>query len=425
MSENEPVPEPEEKALVTRDQEMATAATLYGSEKDIGRFFHVVRKVAPWASPNTKFALSDQEVGFCVRRALAMGLDPLNPHEVQIWKDKRGNVNFQLAYTLMTEWVKHFKGAHTEPQFTKLTEADKDFELLDYTSEAFYAEFIMRSDFDEIERMITIMKTDPEEAREMFTVRGLGVANKEELQSDYFAPHARSKSWKIQKRAVVDAYRKKFGTPTRPDIMELRRIGAAPHLTVQDWKVAAESVSELDNGEALVAAAKASAENRKAAEDNKGTSPAEILEKSREALHGGGDVLEGEYEERSTPNSPWEPPPPEKPRDQRPLEQVRDDLRKAAGWSGASRKPDEEQGPPSKAQVDRLAYLLDRALGDGWEDKIKPVNQYLWKRKLCASLELDEFGSMVKWLEAGVGSTGLDPVSVRELYAIIAVAKED
>ena len=66
----------EEKALVTREQEIATAATLYGAEKDVTSFTAAVQLVAPWA-----VGMKSQDVEFIVRRSLAMGVDPLNPHE--------------------------------------------------------------------------------------------------------------------------------------------------------------------------------------------------------------------------------------------------------------------------------------------------------------------------------------------------------
>ena len=83
----------------------------------------------------------------------------------------------------------------------------------------------------------------------MITVTGLGVATAQELTSGYFAPAGRSKAWKIQKRALVDAYRKKFGTPTRAEIEELRRSAGTDRIIPADWEgtadLAPESASRL------------------------------------------------------------------------------------------------------------------------------------------------------------------------------------
>jgi hypothetical protein len=128
-----------EKSLVTREQEIATAATLYGAERDIKEFGYAIKSFAPWAEK-----MENKDVSLVVRRSLAMGLDPLNPHEVQIWVDNRGKVQFQLAYTLTVQWVKHFKGEHTEPLYEPLTQADLDMEGLDHGCMAFYCRFIMK-----------------------------------------------------------------------------------------------------------------------------------------------------------------------------------------------------------------------------------------------------------------------------------------
>jgi hypothetical protein len=63
----------------------------------------------------------------------------------------------------------------------------------------------------------------PEEARAHFTVKGLGAVAAEEWASPYFAPTDRSKRWKLQKRALTDAYRTRFGEPSRQEIHVLRR----------------------------------------------------------------------------------------------------------------------------------------------------------------------------------------------------------
>jgi hypothetical protein len=51
----------------------------------------------------------------------------------------------------------------------------------------------------------------PEEAREHFTVTGLGTVKAEDWASPWFARKGRSKRWKLQKRAVTEAQRRRFG----------------------------------------------------------------------------------------------------------------------------------------------------------------------------------------------------------------------
>jgi hypothetical protein len=65
-----------------------------------------------------------QVASLVIRRCMALGVDPLNDKEVHIWRGKHG-VNFQLAYTLMTQWVRNTKGGHTEPRYADLTPEEK------------------------------------------------------------------------------------------------------------------------------------------------------------------------------------------------------------------------------------------------------------------------------------------------------------
>jgi len=232
----------ESNDLVVRE-ERTSAVSIYGEEAQVREMVNAVRAVAPWMhgkDPQTN--LTDGEVVLVVRRSLAMGLDPLNPHEVQIWKDKRGVVNFQLSYTLMAEWVRRFKGTHTSPRYHTLTKAEIAEEGLSAGDMAVRVSFVMDTDFVKLLSLVELY--GPEEAREMITVTGLGVATSQELNSGYFAPAGRSKVWKTQKRALVDAYRKKFGTPTRAEIEELRRSAGTDRIIPADWEGTAELAPE-------------------------------------------------------------------------------------------------------------------------------------------------------------------------------------
>lgn len=197
---------------------------LYGDDEQVADMARAVKKVAPWAN-DPKAPMNDHEIGLAVRRSLAMGLDPLNSHEVQIWKDKRGNVNFQIAYTLLTEWVRRFRGEHTDPNYHRLSDEELIEEGLNPNDVAYRVSFLMNEDIDRLYKLIEA-GYDPPQARKMLEKHGLGVASAAEWGNKYFAPAARSKAWKVKKRALTDAYRRAFGTPNRPEIEELRRIGA-------------------------------------------------------------------------------------------------------------------------------------------------------------------------------------------------------
>ncbi|HUS97787.1 MAG TPA: hypothetical protein VMX97_13715 [Hyphomicrobiaceae bacterium] len=236
---------------------------MYGEKDNLVELFEAVRKVAPWA--NDKDApMTDGEIALTVRRAVAMGLDPLNAHEVQIWKDKRGSVNFDISYILRIEWVRHFHGEHTEPQYRRLTAEELEAEGLLPQDVAYRVTFLMKKDLPGLSVLIQA-GYDPTEARAMLEVSGLGVSLASEYNGQYFASSGRSKSWKVQKRALTDAYRRKFGDPTRFEIEELRRVGGLSNLRPGDW----EDGAGLADSDA-VTLAKSNAAHREHAERMQG-----------------------------------------------------------------------------------------------------------------------------------------------------------
>jgi hypothetical protein len=292
-------------ALVTREQERATATTLYGEDGDIKKMIQDIRTVAPWVhNDNPKLKFSDNEVALVARRAMAMGLDPLNPHEVQIWKDNRGAVNFQISYTLMAEWVRQFKGTHTEPQYHRLTEEELKEQGLQKVDVAYRCSFVMDSSLDKL--MLLAELYGPQEAKKMVEVSGMGMATAQEYGGQYFAPAGRSRTWKVQKRALVDAYRRKFGTPTRAEIEELRRRGGFEAVDTGDW----EAPENLD-ARSRAALAKDTAFHRQH-QERLATDPeykAEFVERSDaaiSAMYGEDAVMpaavEGDYREAQDDN---------------------------------------------------------------------------------------------------------------------------
>ena len=261
-----------EKALTVK-----VTSELYGQDDDLVSLAHIVKKVAPWAN-NRQYPFSDVEIGLVCRRALGMGLDPLNPHEVQIWKDKRGGVSFQLAYTLLRQWAHQIHGGHTEPTYTRLTEEELIGQGLNVTDIAYRCEFVMKDDIPLIATMLQA-GWDATEARQSLTVCGIGVASIQEFGGQYFAPAARSRAWKVQKRAYTDAIRLRFGTPSRADIEQMRRSRGEEHVTPADWQIAAG-----ENNEGRVRLAAMSAQARTQVPDVR--TPEEILAENGHLLHG-------------------------------------------------------------------------------------------------------------------------------------------
>jgi len=215
--------------------ETGNTVKLYGSDAEIQALGTLVKQFAPWAEK-----LDNIQIGGVVRRVMAMGLDPLNQNEIQIWKDKRGIVQVQLAYTLMIDWVKKFKGDHTQPRYYRLVGEELEAQGLPKDAIAYKCTFIMNDDLDRMTTLLNMGCYEPNEVRAMFEVSGLGVAQLNEYNGEYFAPAGRSKSWKVEKRALVDAYRHKFGTPSRAEIETLRRESGTDKIQPDDWEGAYE-----------------------------------------------------------------------------------------------------------------------------------------------------------------------------------------
>ena len=222
------------------DTAAASLGQLYGDQEEINAMAKAVRAVAPWAK-DPKFPLTNHEVGLAIRRCRALGLDPLNPHEVQIWKDKHG-LHLQLAYPLLTQWVRETHGGHTAPTYHELTPEELLKEgLPDNDVPALRCSFILDSDLD---RMIALIEAgfNPDDARALFTRHGIGTATLSDWTNPYFAPNGRSKRWKLRKRALTDAYRTLFGTPSRDEIIQLRRSRHQHLLSPDDFARIAEDL---------------------------------------------------------------------------------------------------------------------------------------------------------------------------------------
>jgi hypothetical protein len=135
----------------------------------------------------------------------------------------------------MAQWVRNLKGGHTEPRFTDLAPAEKEFYGLAPNDQATRVSLVMLSDIPNI-IALTEAGFSPEEARAHFTVTGLGTVRAEDWGSPSFTPNGRSKRWKLQKRALTDAYRRRFGEPSRHEIHVLRRQRGDVPLLPEDFE---------------------------------------------------------------------------------------------------------------------------------------------------------------------------------------------
>ena len=277
--------------IAIRQQEHQNATTLYGDMDALAELAGSIRKVATWAN-DPKYPMTDYEVGLVARRCIGMSLDPLNPNEIQIWKDSHG-VHFQLAKSLMTEWMHYFKGDTTEPRYYRLMSEQLEEEGLTPKHVAYKCTFYMREDLDKITTLIEAQIDTPANVRAMFEIWGIGVATPDEWNNAYFAPAGRSKASKVQKRALTDAIVKRFGTPTKAEIEELRRTSGTDRITAEDWEGAYE-VGADERG--TVALAQDAAQRRDAPQIT-----TEEVKVGVAALYGDDAVVDGIFTEADQP----------------------------------------------------------------------------------------------------------------------------
>ena len=136
-----------------------------------------------------------------------------------------------------------------ETRFFRLSSEELKAEGMAETTIAYRCEFVMVADFKAISEATEIFGR--EEALRMFTCIGLGAATQAEYNGAYFAPKGRSASWKVQKRALTDAYRRKFGLPTAEELLEVkRRLGFAA-LSAEDYELAEGLTDDLAGLHAL------------------------------------------------------------------------------------------------------------------------------------------------------------------------------
>lgn len=417
--------------LAVRAQSPQAALTGY-NEDQIQQFAELVRRIVPWASERASCPMSNGEVGLVVRRALTMGLDPLNPHEVQIWKDKRGSINFQIAYTLLAAWVLRFHGEHTEPQFSRLTEEQLKAEGLAPKDIAYRVRFIMKRDLAAMREMMALRVFDTHEIRAMFEITGLGVAGLKEYNGQYFAPAARSKSWKVQKRAVTDAYRRKFGTPTKAEIEELRRdLPDIPDL--DDLEYAVTAVPHAAPAE-IRALAKDQAALRKMAENP--LSEEEVAVRA-ELLYG---AVEGEFVEpepapgadADIPADLWDSAPEIKPPHAAPSEATRPyspEVLRGFIADSADEKRDTNFAYDEKADNYRGAVRGNLEFcfaGDPHSDqKRRQVSEYLTGKASSKDWDDAMIATLHNWLNAkpDEGGTWLpDPLAEKEAVVVAKAA---
>jgi hypothetical protein len=272
-----------EAIVEVKKSESEKAVALFGSEGDLTALYNLCRKHAPWA-----INMKDEEIKGVVLRVNGMGYNPVNADEIQIFPDSRGVIQAQPSYKFMVKFVERFHGSHTEPKYHRLTADELEDEGLPEDAIALRCSFVMHSEQKLMIQMVESGIYTTAEAREMYEITGLGSASSQEYNAksakgvEYFAPKGRSKLWKVKKRALIDAYRHKFGVPGNAEVAEIRHELGFDQMTAEDWKHSFEIVKDV-SPEARAALAQDHAIRR--------TAPALTVEEKKDgvdALYGDG-----------------------------------------------------------------------------------------------------------------------------------------
>ena len=178
-----------------------------------------IKKFAGWAKD-----MSNEDVILTAIRARQMGVHPLNERAFQAYID-RGKVQVDYHYSIITKYVtKLLKIRHTNPRYFRLTSEQLEEEGLTDNHIAYYATFILNDDLENYYNLID--RIGEPLAYEMIAKRGIGSVLKSQWNGQYFAPNGRSKAWKVQKRALKDAYVKTFGYPSASEAAACRMASA-------------------------------------------------------------------------------------------------------------------------------------------------------------------------------------------------------
>ncbi|MCP4544244.1 MAG: hypothetical protein GY832_44595 [Chloroflexi bacterium] len=196
--------------LAERDEQRAALARK-GVNDTALMHAEMIYVFAPYAH-NRDHPFTKDDALFTALRCREMGVHPLNQKGIQVYKDKHG-VHIDYHYSMVAKWVSQFlKVRHTQPRYIRLGAEQLEYEGLSADSVAYYATFIP---FDALDRYYeTIDRMEEKAAYEMFAVKGIGSASKSQFNSSYFSPNGRSPAWKLQKRALRDAYTRWLGNPS-------------------------------------------------------------------------------------------------------------------------------------------------------------------------------------------------------------------
>ncbi len=193
-----------------------------------------IRKFAGWAN-SKNYPMTNDEVILTAIRARQMGVHPLNDKAFNAYKDSHG-IHLDYHYSLIAKYVTKARAIrHTNPRYYRLTAEELEAEGLNQNFVAYYATFIL---MDDLQHYYDLMDRIPEElAYRTIAKSGIGSAPKAKWDNQYFAPNGRSKAWKVQKRALKDAYVKAFGYPSPAEAAALQ--------AASGWVAPSESDLEL------------------------------------------------------------------------------------------------------------------------------------------------------------------------------------
>ena len=239
----------------------------------------MIFRFAPYAHSDD-YPMTKSDCLFVAIRCREMGVHPLNSQGIQVYNDNHG-IHIDYHYSMIIKYASQLrKVRHTQPRYTRLTPEQLEDEGLGATDIAYHATFIPYEALDDYYKMMD--KMTPQEAYDLFAIRGIGSVSKNKWGGSYFAPNGRSRAWKVQKRALKDAYVRWLGYPSPSEARYMQEQTG----WVEPTEAALETYAATEDGENVIILAEHAAKQSNYIEEH----PATQADKdaAKEALFGGG-----------------------------------------------------------------------------------------------------------------------------------------
>lgn len=216
----------EETTLAVQPQ--TNGLTPWGSREEVKEIAARLKRFVP----GTK-NMNDDEIMAYAQLVHMTGLNPCSG-ELHGWDSKgggRGILITKLGYGILVRW------AQSQEPFTTRFTTKLNTETEDITARC---QLLRRSDRQLLKQLLA-NDAPYREALDWATTEGIGIITKAERWSKKYKkwidpPKSKSWEWKAEKRALEDAIRRAYGTPSTQELARQTWIVAGIATTPEDWK---------------------------------------------------------------------------------------------------------------------------------------------------------------------------------------------